>query len=123
MAEKTNGEWRIRCNHELYQLHNNPEIIQEIKATRFRWLAFLFCANKLHPCRKITFTNPDSKRKVGRSYIRWMVLKTLKEVELRTVKQRQRNEWLGEASLRRSRPELGCRANMHKWKHIMVSGT
>ena len=31
---KVNGEWRYRYNHELYQKHKEPEIIQEIKATK-----------------------------------------------------------------------------------------
>lgn len=86
MAKKINAELRIRCNHELYQLYNEPEIIQEITATGSRWLAHLFSTNNLYPCRKLTFTNPDSKRKLGRPHIRCMVLKTLRGVELTIVK-------------------------------------
>jgi hypothetical protein len=36
------------CNHELYQLYNEPQIVQEIKATRVMWLAHLFSTNKLY---------------------------------------------------------------------------
>ena len=43
----------------------------------------------------------------------------LKELEL-IVKPSQRQEWIGEASLGRSRLEPGCRTNMHKLNHILV---
>jgi hypothetical protein len=36
------GEWQITYNHELYELYKDPEIIQEIKTTMFRWLGHLF---------------------------------------------------------------------------------
>jgi hypothetical protein len=115
VANKINGAWRIRCNQELCQLCNGTEIIQEIKATRLMLLAHLFSKNKLYPCRKLTFTSPDIKRKVGKPHIRWMVLKTLNEAELTTVKEKiQRQEWFGEESLRRSRLEPGFSTNMYK---------
>jgi hypothetical protein len=35
---KVNGEWWYRYKHELYQIFKEPQIIQEIKATRlFDW--------------------------------------------------------------------------------------
>jgi len=45
--------------------------IQEIKATRVRWLGHLLRRRDgLYPCRKLIFTNPDDARKVGRDPVR-----------------------------------------------------
>jgi hypothetical protein len=54
-----------RYNYELYQLHNEPEIIHKIKDTRVRWLGHLFRTDELYLCRKVTFINPDGTREVG----------------------------------------------------------
>jgi len=43
-----------------------------MKATRVRWLGHLLGRDKLYPCRKLTFTNPDDARKVGRPPVRRM---------------------------------------------------
>ena len=69
---KVNGEGRYRCNHELYQIYKEHEIIQESKATRDVWLEHLLTAYQLYPCRKLTFTNPCVTRNVGQLLVRWM---------------------------------------------------
>jgi len=73
-----------------------------MKATRVRWLGHLLRRDKLYPCRKLTFTNPDDAMKVGRPPVRRMdsVEEDLKRLELTTAKPktRQRTEWIGEAS-------------------------
>lgn len=89
-------------------------VIQEIKATRFRWLGHLLRTDELHPCRKLTYTNPDDARKVGRPPVRRVnsVEEDLKRNGVNNCKPRQRTEWTGEASLERSRLESGCSPNM-----------
>ncbi|PSN43613.1 hypothetical protein C0J52_16377 [Blattella germanica] len=34
---KENGEWRLRCNREIYELYNSPDIVTDIKIGRLRW--------------------------------------------------------------------------------------
>jgi hypothetical protein len=60
-----NGNWRNRYNHELYQLYQDSEIIKVIKAGRLRWLGHLHRANETDPCRKVTFTKTEGRRKKG----------------------------------------------------------
>lgn len=45
--EKVSGEWRIRYSHKLYQLCNEPEIIQEIRAASVRWMEHIFTTDYL----------------------------------------------------------------------------
>jgi hypothetical protein len=58
-----NGNWRSRYNHELYRLYEDSEIIKVIKAGRLRWLGHLYRANETDPCRKVTFTKIEGRRK------------------------------------------------------------
>jgi hypothetical protein len=60
-----NGNWRSRYNHELYQLYEDSEIIKVIKAGRLRWLGHLYRANETDPCRRVTFTKIEGRRKKG----------------------------------------------------------
>jgi hypothetical protein len=43
-------------------------MIKVIKAGRLRWLG----ANETDPCRKVTFTKIEGRRKKGRPQIRWL---------------------------------------------------
>jgi hypothetical protein len=67
-----NGNWRSRDNGELYQLYEDSEIIKVIKAGRLRWLGHLYRANETDPCRKVTFTKIEGRRKKGRPPVRWL---------------------------------------------------
>jgi hypothetical protein len=58
-----NGNWRSRYNHGLYQLYEDIEIIKVIKAGRLRWLGHLYRANETDPCRRVTFTKIEGRRK------------------------------------------------------------
>jgi uncharacterized protein YjaZ len=53
---KVTGEWRIRYNHELYQIYKELAIIQEIEAKRVRRLRQLFGTKEPNPCTKLTLT-------------------------------------------------------------------
>jgi hypothetical protein len=39
------------------------EIIKAIKAGRLRWLRHLYRSNETDPCRKVTFTKKEGRRK------------------------------------------------------------
>jgi hypothetical protein len=61
-----NGTWRIKYNHELYQLYEEPDIVKVVKVGRLRWLRHLFRSEDMNPCRKLTFTKPGNIRRRGR---------------------------------------------------------
>jgi hypothetical protein len=67
-----NGRWRIRYNNRLYQLFGEPDIINEIKSRRVRWLGHLLRTNESNPCRELTFTTLHGTRRVGRPPTRWL---------------------------------------------------
>jgi hypothetical protein len=58
-----NGTWRIRYNHELYQLYEELDIVKVAKAGRLRWLGHLFRSENMNPCRKLTFTKLEHIRR------------------------------------------------------------
>jgi hypothetical protein len=55
-----NGNWRSRYNHELYE---DSAVIKVIKAGRLRSLGHLYRANETDPCRRVTFTKIEGRRK------------------------------------------------------------
>jgi hypothetical protein len=67
-----NGVWRIRYNHVLYGLYNEPDIIKMVKAARLRWLGHLYRTEDLNPCRKLTFSKTMGTRTKGRPPVRWL---------------------------------------------------
>ena len=92
-----NGIWRIRYNKELYEAYGDMEIIKIIKTMRIRWLGHLYREKETDPCRKVTFTIMDGKRKVGRPNIRWIdgVERDLKALRVQGWKSKavDRDEW------------------------------
>jgi hypothetical protein len=63
---------RSRYGHELYQLYNEPDIMEAMKSGRLRWLGHLFRLQEQNPCRKLTLHKPEVNRRVGRPAIRWL---------------------------------------------------
>jgi hypothetical protein len=57
--------WRIKNNHELYELYNVPEIVKTVKLGRLRWQGHLTRRNEISPCNKVTFSNPEGTRRAG----------------------------------------------------------
>jgi hypothetical protein len=55
-----------------YDLYNVPEIMNAAKLERLKWLGHLTRANMVSPCRKLTFSNLESKKSVGIPNLRWM---------------------------------------------------
>jgi hypothetical protein len=79
-----------------YYLYKDLNIVRVIKVTRLRWLGHLVRMEENLPCKKITFSQPESSRKKGRPKLRWLdSLKRSKvmKVEIRWRKARDRNIW------------------------------
>ena len=93
------GEWRIRYNHELYNLYTNETIVQKIKVQRLRWLGHVFRMENDAPQRKCLFTEPrDGSRGRGRPRTRWMdsVSGDLTKLRVKSTWKRKaadRDEW------------------------------
>jgi hypothetical protein len=49
---------RLRYNHELCLLYNEPDIMKVFKSGRLRWLGHLFIIQEQNPCRKLTLHKP-----------------------------------------------------------------
>ena len=63
---KVNNEWRIRYNHELYQLYKEPNIIEFIKINRLRWAGHLIRLEDPRPALRVFRYNPGGIRNRGR---------------------------------------------------------
>ena len=44
-AKQENGTWRKRYNYELYEIFNEPNIVNHIKVKRPAWAGHLVCVN------------------------------------------------------------------------------
>jgi hypothetical protein len=58
-------EWRIRYNHELYQLYKTPNITRVIKITRLRWAGHLQRMSDNEIPRRIMECKPEGRSSVG----------------------------------------------------------
>jgi hypothetical protein len=51
-----NGTWHIRYNHKLYQLYEELEIVNMVKAGRLRWLGHLSRSKDMYePLQEVNF--------------------------------------------------------------------
>ena len=66
-----NGQWRIRTNAELEQLYGAPNILNDIKTCRVRWLGHVQRMDDQRVPKKILHAKPEGKRSVGRPRLRW----------------------------------------------------
>jgi hypothetical protein len=66
-----NGTWRRRCNHELYKLFKEPDIIVYIKVKRLEWAGRLIRTSEKRTIKKIFNIKPEGTRKMGRPKLRW----------------------------------------------------
>jgi hypothetical protein len=67
----TNGTWWKRYNHELYELFNDSNIVNDIKAKRLAWAGHLIRMSNERTLKKIFHTKPEGTRSVGRPKLRW----------------------------------------------------
>ncbi|KAJ4442172.1 hypothetical protein ANN_12038 [Periplaneta americana] len=64
--------WKIRCNNELYQLYESPDIITSIKIARLRWAGHVKRMDECEIPRKVMEYGIAGGRRVGRPKLRWM---------------------------------------------------
>ena len=55
-----------RYNYELYEIFNEPNIVNNIKVKRLAWAGHLVHMNSDRTVKKIFNTKPDGARSVGR---------------------------------------------------------
>ena len=60
-----------RCNCELYEIFNEPNIVSYIKVRILAWAGHLVRNNNGKAIKNIFGTKTDGVRKVGRSKLRW----------------------------------------------------
>jgi hypothetical protein len=70
-AKQENETWRKRYNHELYEVFNEPNIVNYIIAKRLAWAGHLVHMNNDRTPKKIFNTKPDGARSNGRPKLRW----------------------------------------------------
>ena len=70
-AKQGNGTWRIRYKYELYEIFNEPNIVNYIKVKRLAWAGHLVRMNDDRTLKKIFNTKPDGARSAGRPKLRW----------------------------------------------------
>jgi hypothetical protein len=66
-------EWDMaeRYSYELYEIVNDPNIVNYIKVKRLAWAGHLVRMNSDRTVKKIFNTKPDGARSVGRPELRW----------------------------------------------------
>ena len=91
------GRWAIRTNDELYQLYQQPNVVNEVKARRIRWLGHVERMPEDRAAKKVWRGRQEGQRKRGRPRKRWMddVEEDLKKLGYRSWKRkaRDRGEW------------------------------
>jgi hypothetical protein len=60
-----------KYNYELYEIFNEPNIVNYIKVKRLAWAGHLVCTNNDKTLKKIFNTKPDGARNAGRPKLRW----------------------------------------------------
>jgi len=65
-AKQENGAWRKRYNYELYEIFNEPNIVNYIKVKRLVWAGHLVRMNSDRTIKKIFNIKPDGARSAGR---------------------------------------------------------
>jgi hypothetical protein len=70
-AKQENGPWRIRYKFELYEIFNEPNIVNYIKVKRLAWAGHLVRMNDDRTLKKIFNTKPNGALSGGRPKLRW----------------------------------------------------
>jgi hypothetical protein len=96
-VKQENGAWRKRYNCELYEIFNEPNIVNYITVKRQAWVGNLVHMNNDTNLKKIFNTKPDATRIAERLKLQWedgvdqdmriLEVKNWKEVTLK------RDEW------------------------------
>jgi hypothetical protein len=70
-AKQGNNTWGKRCSYELYEIFNEPNIVNHIKVKRLAWAGHLMHMNNYGALKKVFNTKPDGVGRVGRLKLRW----------------------------------------------------
>jgi hypothetical protein len=70
-AVQEKGVWRKRCNRELYELFNEPDIVKYLKMNRLGWAGHVISMDNNRTFNKVFNTKPIGIRKTGRPKLRW----------------------------------------------------
>jgi hypothetical protein len=112
-AEQENGTWRKRYNHELYEMFNDSNIVNHIKAKRLAWAGHLTRMTNEKTLKKIFNTKPDgTRRSGGRPKLRWEdgVVQEMRILGVKNWKKAalNRDEWAKLLKKARAHKGLSC---------------
>jgi hypothetical protein len=112
-VKQENGTWRKRYNYELYDIFNEPNIVNYIKVKEVSWAGHLVCMNNDRTLKKIFNTKPDGARSAGRPKLHWEdgVDQDMRILGPRIGRKLPSTEMNGHSFLRRPGLIRGCRAN------------
>ena len=89
--------WKSRYNDELYRLCDEKDLVTTIRITRLRWAGRTVRMQDNLPCKKIAWDDPEDRRRVGRSNLRWMdgLMRDAERLEVRNwrIKAKDRDGW------------------------------
>ena len=104
---RVGDDYRIRMNHELYELYDDIDVVQRISQQQLRWLGHVVRMDENAPARKVFDARVEGGRRRGRPKLRWrdQVEVHLSRLGVRNWRQRamNRNAWrtvVGEAVTR-----------------------
>ena len=69
---RVGDDYRIRMNHELYELYEDIDIVQRITIQRLRWLGHVFRMDEEAPAKKVFEAKAEGRRRRGRPCLRWI---------------------------------------------------
>jgi hypothetical protein len=88
--------YKLVLAHELYGLYKDLYIVRVIKVATLKWLGHLLRMGENSPCKKVTFSHPESSRKKVPK-LRWLhcVLKDVQFLKIETwwKKARDKSIW------------------------------
>ena len=70
-AKQENGTWQKRYSYELYEIFNEPNIVNYIKVKRLAWEGRLVRMKNDGTLNKIFNTKPDAAKSVGKPKLQW----------------------------------------------------
>ena len=70
-VKQENWTWRERYSYKLYEIFNEPNIVNYIKVKRLAWAGSLVRMNNDRTLKKIFNTKPDGARSAGRPKLLW----------------------------------------------------
>ena len=90
---RVGDDFRIRMNHELYELYDDIDVVQRISQQQLRWLGHVVRMDENAPAKKVFDAKVEGGRRRGRPKLRWrdQVEAHLTRLGVRNWRQRARN--------------------------------